>query len=228
MGVQKNMYLHTYIFFTKKVFMWRNKWIYIIGIDIILGIVLFSAGYFQELAFLYFTFYAMCVSGILGILFLFFRRIRNIGYALLINLLIIPFVFSAILVIGPGCKSTCYRLIGNDSDDIVYDINHKDYKYELIMHGEEFYKAQVIKDSVLYKNRFDINPINKVSSQIRIYGNYNQIGTNRYMLIRRIPGYEDYSYQREHGTFLIKDTLLLSNDTLYGFYREPVLARKRN
>ena len=205
--------------------MWRNKWIYIIGIDIILGIVLFSAGYFQELAFLFFTFYAMCASGILGILFLFFKRIRNIGYALLINLLILPFLFMAILVFGPD-----WQILGidYDSDDIVYDINHKGHKYELIMHGEEFYKAQVIKDSVLYKNRFDINPINKVSSQIRIYGNYNQIGTNRYMLIRRIPGYEDYSYQREHGTFLIKDTLLLSNDTLYGFYREPVLARKRN
>ena len=205
--------------------MW-NKWVYIIGVDIILGIVLFSNGYFQELAFLYFTFYAICVSCILGIIFLFFKKKRNIGYALLVNLLIIPFVFLALLAIGPGCKSTWHRLIGDDSDDIVYDINHKGHKYELIMHGEEFYKAQVIKDSVLYKNRFDINPINKVSSQIRIYGNYKQIGTNRYMLIRRIPGYEDYSYQREHGIFLIKDTLLLSNDTLYGFYREPVLARK--
>ena len=191
--------------------MWRNKWIYIIGIDIILGIVLFSAGYFQELAFLFFTFYAMCASGILGILFLFFKRIRNIGYALLINLLILPFLFMAILVFGPD-----WQILGidYDSDDIVYD--------------EEYNKVHWAIDSVLYKNRFDINPINKVSSQIRIYGNYNQIGTNRYMLIRRIPGYEDYSYQREHGTFLIKDTLLLSNDTLYGFYREPVLARKRN
>lgn len=221
---KKHVFAHLY-FFTKKVFMWRNKWIYIIGIDIILGIVLFSAGYFQELAFLFFTFYAMCASGILGILFLFFKRIRNIGYALLINLLILPFLFMAILFFGPD-----WQILGidYDSDDIVYDINHKGYKYELVMHGEEYNKVHWAIDSVLYKNRFDINPINKVSSQIRIYGNYNQIGTNRYMLIRRIPGYEDYSYQREHGTFLIKDTLLLSNDTLYGFYREPVLARKRN
>lgn len=210
------MYLHTYIFFTKKVFMWRNKWIYIIGIDIILGIVLFSAGYFQELAFLFFTFYAMCASGILGILFLFFKRIRNIGYALLINLLILPFLFMAILVFGPD-----WQILGidYDSDDIVYDINHKGYKYELIIHGDN-----MIKD----KNSFDINPINKVSSEIRIYGNYRQIGTNRYMLIRIIPGYEDYSYQKEHGTFLLKDTLLLSNDTLYYFYRDPVVVRKRN
>ena len=207
--------------------MW-NKWVYIIGVDIILGIVLFSNGYFQELAFLYFTFYAICVSGILGIIFLFFRKIRNIGYALLVNLLIIPFVFLALLAIGPGCKNTWHRLTSDDSDDIVYDINHKDYKYELIIHGEEFYKAQVIKDSVLYKNRFEINPINKVSSKISIYGNYKQIGTNRYMLIRIIPGYEDYSYQKEHGTFLLKDTLLLSNDTLYYFFHDPVVVRKRN
>ena len=52
--------------------MWENKWGYIIGIDVILGIIFFSNGYFQELAFLYFTFYAMCVSGVLGIIFLFF------------------------------------------------------------------------------------------------------------------------------------------------------------
>ena len=95
--------------------MWRNKWIYIIGIDIILGIVLFSAGYFQELAFLFFTFYAMCASGILGILFLFFKRIRNIGCALLINLLILPFLFMAILVLGPD-----WQILGidYDSDDM--------------------------------------------------------------------------------------------------------------
>lgn len=215
------LFLHTYfcVFNEKSVFMWKNKWVYIIGIDVILGIVLFSNGYFQELAFLYFTFFAICVSGVLGILFLFFKKIRNIGYALLVNLLIIPFLFFTILAIGPECANTWHRLIGNDSDNIVYDINHKGYKYELIIHGDNM---------ILDKNSFDINPINKVSSEIRIYGNYKQIGTNRYMLIRIIPGYEDYSYQKEHGTFLLKDTLLLSNDTLYYFYRDPVVVRKRN
>ena len=84
--------------------MWKNKWIYIIGIDIILGIVLFSTGYFQELAFWYFTFYAMCVSTIWGILFLLFKRIRNIGYALLVNLLISPFLFLAILFLEPDLQ----------------------------------------------------------------------------------------------------------------------------
>ena len=90
--------------------MWENKWVYIIGIDVILGIIFFSNGYFQELAFLYFTFYAMCVSGVLGIIFLFFKKIRNVGYALLVNLLIIPLLFCAISVIGPGCVSTWCRL----------------------------------------------------------------------------------------------------------------------
>lgn len=208
--------------------MWKNKWTYIIGIDIILGIILLLNGYFHELVFLFVTVDAMCISGILGFGCLFAKKIRNIGYALLTNLLIIPCVFLAILCIGPNCVNTWYRLTGDDSGDIVYDINHNGYKYELIMHGEEYYKSKAVKDSVWDINRFDIHPTNKVSSKISIYGNYEQIETNRYMLIQIKRGYEEYSYQKQHGTFLLKDTLLLSNDTLYYFYSEPVVVRRRN
>ena len=42
-----------------------NKWTYIIGVDLVVGIILCVLGWFQELAFVYVTFFVMCISGIL-------------------------------------------------------------------------------------------------------------------------------------------------------------------
>ena len=164
------------------------KWKYIIGIDLVLGIILCVLGCFQELAFVFVTFFVMCISGIVGLAFLFSEEDRDTGYA--------------------------------------FEIDYKDYQHELILHGDKYYKAHSWDSR--YKNSFDINPISDTSPRIIEYGNYQKIDNNRYLLIRIIPYFEAYSKEKDRKDFLIKDTLLLSNDTLYYFYCKPVLVRKRN
>ena len=74
------------------------KWKYIIGIDLVLGIILCVLGCFQELAFVFVTFFVMCISGILGLPCLFSEEDRDTGYALLVNVLIIPFLFMILII----------------------------------------------------------------------------------------------------------------------------------
>ena len=199
------------------------KWKYIIAIDIVLGIILCALGCFQELAFVFVTFFVMCISGIVGLPFLFSEEDRDTGYALLFNILIIPFLFFLIFFIGDYCGKVYNKLT---SDDIEYDINYKDYQHELILHGDKYFK-EYFWDSQ-YKNSFDINPISDTSPEITEYGNYQKIDNNRYILIRIIPYFKESYEEKDRKDFLIKDTLLLSNDTLYYFYSKPVLVRKRN
>ena len=203
--------------------MGENKWTYIIGIDLVLGIILCVLGCFQELAFVFVTFFVMCISGIVGLVFLFSEEDRDTGYALLFNILIIPFLFFLIFFIGDYCEKVYNKLT---SDDVEYEIDYKDYQHELILHGDKYYKAHSWDSR--YKNYFDINPISDTSPRIIEYGNYQKIDNNRYLLIRIIPYFEAYSKEKDRKDFLIKDTLLLSNDTLYYFYCKPVLVRKRN
>ena len=94
------------------------------------------------------------------------------------------------------------------------------------MHGDKYFK-EYFWDSQ-YKNYFHINPISNTSPEITEYGNYQKIDNNRYILIRIIPYFEESYEEKDRKDFLIKDTLLLSNDTLYYFYSKPVLVRKRN
>ena len=80
------------------------KWKYIIGIDLVLGIILCVLGWFQELAFVYVTFFVMCISGIGGLPCLFSEEDRDTGYALLVNVLIIPFLFMILLWLASFMK----------------------------------------------------------------------------------------------------------------------------
>ena len=80
------------------------KWKYIIGIDLVLGIILCVLGCFQELAFVFVTFFVMCISGIVGLAFLFSEEDRDTGYALLFNILIIPFLFMILLWLASFMK----------------------------------------------------------------------------------------------------------------------------
>ena len=98
----------------------ENKWKYIIGIDLVLGIILCVLGCFQELAFVFVTLFVMCISGIVGLPCLFSDEDRDTGYALLFNILIIPFLFFLIFFIGDYCGKVYNKLT---SDDIEYDIN---------------------------------------------------------------------------------------------------------
>ena len=199
------------------------KWKYIIGIDLVLGIILCVLGCFQELAFVFVTFFVMCISGIVGLPCLFSDEDRDTGYALLFNILIIPFLFFLIFLIGDYCEKVYNKLT---SDDIEYDINYKDCQHGLILHGDKYFKEHFWDSR--YKNSFDINPISDTSPKFTEYGNYQKIDNNRYLLIRIIPYFEAHSKEKDCKDFLIKDTLLLSNDTLYYFYSKPVLVRKRN
>lgn len=169
------------------------------------------------------TFFVMCISGIVGLPCLFSEEDRDTGYALLFNILIIPFLFFLIFFIGDYCEKVYNKLT---SDDIEYDINYKDCQHELILHGDKYFKEHFWDSR--YKNSFDINPISDTSPKFTEYGNYQKIDNNRYLLIRIIPYFEAHSKEKDRKDFLIKDTLLLSNDTLYYFYCKPVLVRKRN
>lgn len=81
-----------------------NKWTYIIGIDLVIGIILCLWDVFKNLHLCMSHFFVMCISGIVGLPCLFSEEDRDTGYALLVNVLIIPFLFMILLWLASFMK----------------------------------------------------------------------------------------------------------------------------
>ena len=73
-------------------------------------------------------------------------------------------------------------------------------------------------------NHFDINPI-KTRFGIGESGHYEKIGDNTYMLIKQQEHYRNTYYP---DGVLCKDTMLLSNDTLYNFFDKPIPIQRKS
>jgi hypothetical protein len=190
----------------------------VIFIDIIAATLLFVVGNVSELGAVMVTFYAMGISGV----FAFFLRksedTEKTGDFMLYNIFIIPFIFITFIVIGDCWRH--YKIYGDDTE---YKFDYNTYHFELVLHGDK-YNRKNSDNSTEGLNLFDINPI-KTRFGIGESGHYEKIGDNTYMLIKQQEHYRNTYYP---DGVLCKDTMLLSNDTLYFFFAEPVLVKRKS
>ena len=203
------MYAYNPLVMIKKVF-------YIIFADILVASLLFVVCNVNELGFVIVTFYAMCVSCV----FCFFLRrsekTEEIGDIMLYNTFIIPFIFIIFVAIGDCWRH--YKIYGDDKE---YRFDYNTYHFELVLHGEKYKRSIYSDDSPEGGNSFDIKPV-KMPFGIGESGYYEKIGDNRYMLIK-----EHHRNTYPDGR-LCKDTMLLSNDTLYYFFDKPIPIQRKS
>lgn len=196
----------------------NKKVFYIIFADILVASLLFVVGNVQELGFVVITFYAMCVSGVFGFFLRRSEKTEETGDIMLYNTFIIPFIFITFIVIGDCWRH--YKIYGDDKE---YRFDYDTYQFELVLHGEKYYRymSYISVDSTEWLNIFDIEPV-KMPFGIGESGYYEKIGDNRYMLIKK----------HHRNTYpdgrLCKDTMLLSNDTLYYFFDKPIPIQRKS
>lgn len=196
----------------------NKKVFYIIFADILVASLLFVVGNVQELGFVVITFYAMCVSGVFGFFLRRSEKTEETGDIMLYNTFIIPFIFTIFVAIGDCWRH--YKIYGDDKE---YRFDYDTYQFELVLHGEKYYRymSYISVDSTEWLNIFDIEPV-KMPFGIGESGYYEKIGDNRYMLIKK----------HHRNTYpdgrLCKDTMLLSNDTLYYFFDKPIPIQRKS
>lgn len=189
----------------------------VIFIDIIAATLLFVVGNVEELGAVFITFYAMGASGV----FAFFLRksedTEETGDIMLYNIFIIPFIFIIFIVIGD-----CWRHYKIYGDDIEYKFDYDTFHFELVLHGDKYNRLNS-SDSTKCLQYFDIVPVKK-KFQTGESGHYEKIGDNRYMLIKQ----QEHFRSRNPDGRLCKDTMLLSNDTLYFFFDKPIPVQRKS
>ena len=194
----------------------KKKVFYILFADILVASLLFVVGNVQELGFVIVTFNLMCVSGIFAFFLRHSEETEEIGNIMLYNTFIIPFIFTIFVAIGDCWRH--YKIYGDDKE---YRFDYNTYHFELVLHGNKYKKSIYSDDSPEGVNSFDIKPV-KMPFGIGESGYYEKIGDNRYMLIK-----EHHRNTYPDGR-LCKDTMLLSNDTLFFFFAEPVLVKRKS
>lgn len=194
----------------------KKKVFYILFADILVASLLFVVGNVQELGFVIVTFNLMCVSGIFAFFLRHLEETEEIGNIMLYNTFIIPFIFTIFVAIGDCWRH--YKIYGDDKE---YRFDYNTYHFELVLHGNKYKRSIYSDDSPEGVNSFDIKPV-KMPFGIGESGYYEKIGDNRYMLIK-----EHHRNTYPDGR-LCKDTMLLSNDTLYFFFAEPVLVKRKS
>ena len=196
----------------------KKKVFYIIFADILVASLLFVVCNINELGFVIITFYAMCVSGVFGFFLRRSEETEEIGDIMLYNTFIIPFIFTIFIAIGDFWRH--YKIYGDDKE---YRFDYNTYHFELVLHGDKYKRSIYSDDSIKGDNIFGIKQV-KTDFGIGESGYYEKNGDNRYMLIK-----EPTHYRTPYPDgCLCKDTMLLSNDTLYFFFAEPVLVKKKS
>lgn len=196
----------------------KKKVFYIIFADILVASLLFVVCNINELGFVIITFYAMCVSGVLGFFLRRSEETEEIGDIMLYNTFIIPFIFTIFIAIGDFWRH--YKIYGDDKE---YRFDYNTYHFELVLHGDKYKRSIYSGDSLEGFNNFDIKPV-KMPFGIGESGYYEKMGDNRYMLIKE-PKHHRNTYPDGR---LCKDTMLLSNDTLYYFFDKPIPIQRKS
>ena len=196
----------------------KKKVFYIIFADILVASLLFVVCNVNELGFVIVTFYAMCVSCVFGFFSRRSEKNEKIGDIMLYNTFIIPFIFTIFVAIGDCWRH--YKIYGDDKE---YRFDYNTYHFELVLHGEKYYRymSYISGDSTEWLNIFDIEPV-KMPFGIGESGYYEKIGDNRYMLIK------EHHRNTYPDARLCKDTMLLSNDTLYYFFDKPIPIQRKS
>ena len=194
----------------------KKKVFYILFADILVASLLFVVGNVQELGFVIVTFNLMCVSGIFAIFWRHTDDTEKIGNIMLYNTFIIPVIFTIFVAIGDCWRH--YKIYGDDKE---YRFDYNTYHFELVLHGDKYKRSIYSDDSIKGDNIFGIKQV-KTDFGIGESGYYEKNGDNRYMLIK------EHHRNTYPDARLCKDTMLLSNDTLYFFFAEPVLVKKKS
>lgn len=83
-----------------------NKiFLYVLGVDVIISLIsfiLFPHGGFRDIMFLFGALVGACATGVLGLLFLLFGEMRQIGKVLIANVIMFPVVMIGLLMLLLG------------------------------------------------------------------------------------------------------------------------------
>lgn len=196
----------------------KNNWKFIIGSDIVVGVLSFLINHFYDLTFLFVTLLAMMVSGFAGLVFVFQKENREIGVSLLGNCLIIPFLFCFMAYIGRSTEK-------KDNDFRSYVYRYQTGRLTLELHGEHYYKTLIkISNDNVYHHQFEITMTNDACEYKRMKGYHEKISDNIYRLI--VEPSNKSIMNIDGNEYLCKDTMILSNDTLYNFLDDPILLKR--
>jgi len=181
----------------------ENKWIYIIGFDIIVSIFCFFINHFYDLTFVFVTFLTMMLSGFVGLVFVF------------INVIIIPILFSIMCGIGRFMDQ-------NNMTTQHLSIDYKTKRFSLVLYGEEHYRTRqdLIKDNSYHL--FKISLID-YDCNYELKGYYEKTSDNKYLLI--VNPSNKPTINIDDWDYICKDTMIMSKGKLYGFVDIPLRVK---
>lgn len=200
----------------------KRKWLFIIGTDAITAFYFWFVNYYDELGFIYVTVGAMGISGIVGVLLLFYKPMKHMGHLLLYNIFLIPILCFFFAIVGDYWHQ--YR---QHVDDIKYEFCYQNKNFEMVLSGNP-------------SDLFEIDVINGKTIENVVTGRYRKIHENKYVLISHtnfIPkktdikdvyvfNHKDTMYNIFHVPIL-EDTIIMENDTLFNLFHLPIPIKKR-
>lgn len=172
------------------------------------------------------------VSFVLAMPFVFVKKAKRIGYMLLVNTFLVPVIMYACSMIG--YQRYHNRVYG---DDVKYEFKYGKRKFQLTIHGEKYCKwiyEQVRKtDSTVtedtYRDMFVImEDLGFSGDATFLQGKHGKIGENEYELTLdslTMSEVEALKANPKAVTFkdvVVKDRMIIRNDSLYGLFKETV------
>lgn len=185
------------------------RWLLIITIDLLVGLFLFHLTYDIEAVVVgYCILFTAFWSAIAGIIFLFISNTRRLGICLLLNIFVIYFIF---IFLG-YCGNLWYEH-WVPADDIKYEIKYNGEHQEILLyaqrHADYYYRRYGDTD---YYSYFI------VGDDYSYTGNYQTIAEDHYILI-----FDTSDREKRH----CRDSLIIRNDSLYGYFPQPVKIVKK-
>lgn len=195
----------------------ESKWTYILGFDIIVGIFCFFINHFYDLTFVFVTLLTMILSGFVGLVFVFFEEHRSAGSSLLINVIIIPILFSIMSGIG--------RLMDRNNMTTQYlSVDYKNKRFSLVLDGEEHYRSRqdLINDKSYHLFRISLIDYD---TNYKLEGYYEKTSDNKYLLI--VDPSNKPTINIDGWDYICKDTIIMSKGKLYGFVDTPLSVKSK-
>ena len=185
------------------------RWLLIIAIDLWVGLFLFHLTDDKEtVVVVYFILFTAFLSAIAGIIFLFISNTRRLGICLLLNIFVIYFIF---IFLG-YCGELWYKH-WVPADDIKYEIKYNGEHQEILLYAKRHADYHYLRyDRTDYYNYFI------VGNDYSYTGNYQTIAENHYILIL-----DTLDREKRH----CRDSLIIRNDSLYGYYPQPIKIVKK-
>lgn len=212
---------------------YRKILLVILAIDLIAGLYIFI---FNELTngmtALNYILGSVFVSFVLAMPFVFVKKAKRIGYMLLVNTFLVPVIMYACSMIG--YQRYHNRVYG---DDVKYEFKYGKRKFQLTIHGEKYCKwiyEQVRKtDSTVtedtYRDMFVImEDLGFSGDATFLQGKHGKIGEKEYELTIDSLTMNEVNKLKANPkavTFkdvVVKDRMIIRNDSLYGLFKETV------